>query len=46
MLYGSGKTKQKMKVVATKLHPDGSDKNEIRKKRLPLKYNHSSVKMK
>ena len=26
-----GKTKQKMKVGATKIQPDGSDKKEIRK---------------
>ena len=27
-----GKTKQKMKVSATKIQPDGSDKREIRKR--------------
>ena len=27
-----GKTKQKMKVGATKIQPDGSDKREIRKR--------------
>ena len=36
---------KKMKVGTTKIQPDGSDKNEIRK-RLPLKYNYSSDKMK
>ena len=30
--YGSGKTKRKMKVSATKIQPDGSDKKEIRKR--------------
>ena len=30
--YGSGKTKWKMKVGATKIQPDGSDKKEIRKR--------------
>ena len=34
-----------MKLGATKIQPDGSDKKEI-KKRLPLKYNYSSGKMK
>ena len=34
-----------MKVGATKIQPDGSDKKEIRK-RLILKYNYSSGKMK
>ena len=29
--YGSGKTK-KMKVSASKIQPDGSDKKEIRKR--------------
>ena len=35
-----------MKVGATRIQPDGSDKKEIRKKRLPLKCNYSSGKMK
>ena len=35
-----------MKVGTTKIQPDGSDKKEISKKRLPLKYNYSSGKMK
>ena len=29
---GPDKTKQKMKVGATKIQPDGSDKKEIRKR--------------
>ena len=41
-----GKTKHKMKVGATKIQPDGSDKKEIRKKWLPLKYYYTSGKMK
>ena len=41
-----GKTKHKMKVGATKIQPDGSDKKEIRKRGLPLKYNYNSCKMK
>ena len=41
-----GKTKQKMKVGATKIQPNGSDKKEIRKRRLPLKCNYSCGKMK
>ena len=36
-----GKTKQKMKDSATKIQPDGSDKREIRKRGLMLKYNYS-----
>ena len=32
MLYGSGKTKQKMKVGSTEIQPDGSDKKEIRER--------------
>ena len=40
-----GKTKWKIKVGATKIQPNGSGKKEIRK-RLPLKYNYSSGKMK
>ena len=43
--YGSGKTKQKMKVAVTKIQPGGSDKKEIKKKMLPLKYNYHSGKM-
>ena len=39
------KTKWKMKVIATQIHPDGSDKKDIRK-RLPPKYNISSGQMK
>ena len=35
-----------MKVGATKRQCDGSDKKEIRKKRLALKYNYSSGQMK
>ena len=30
--YGSGKTKQKMKIGTTTIQPDGSDKKEIRKR--------------
>ena len=37
-----GKTKWKMKVGTTKIQPDGSDKREIRKRGLMLKYNYSS----
>ena len=44
--HGSGKTTWKIKVGATKIQPDGSDKKEITKKRLPLKYNHGSIKLK
>ena len=40
-----GKTKQKMKVGAAKIQPDGSYKKEIRKKRLILKYNYCPSKM-
>ena len=35
-----------MKVGATEIQPDGSDKKKIKKKRLPLKYNYCSGKMK
>ena len=34
-----------MKVGATKIQPDGSDKKEIRKRGLMIIYNYSSVKL-
>ena len=40
------KQNEKMNTDATKIQPDGSDKKEITKKRLPLKYNYTSGKMK
>ena len=45
-LCSYGKTKQKMKVGATKIQPDGSDQKGNQKRRLILKYNYSSGKMK
>ena len=38
--------KKKMNVGTTKIQPDGSDKKEIRKRGLILKYNDSSDKIK
>ena len=35
-----------MKVCATKIQPDGSDKKEIGKRGLILKYNYNSGKIK
>ena len=40
------KQNKKMKVGATKIQPNGSDKKEIRKRVLILKYNYSSDKIK
>ena len=45
-IYFNGKTKQKIKLGATKIQADGSHKKEIRKRGLILKYNYSSGKMK